>query len=378
MSELIPIVHVIAGVRDLSEGPTASVSRLCSELAGRGHDITLMTLYEPAAALDSRVHVEVYPPLRLGGYLGLAPQMWRRLRQRATKPAILHDHCLWRMPNIYAGWIASDPNIRLVVSPRGMLSEWALNYRRWRKRAAWWLLGQRHLLARADAFHATAESEAEEIRALGYRQPVYVVPNGVEIPELPASCTMTGRRRHLVFLSRIHPKKGVDLLLHAWQALCAQFRDWDLVIAGPDNDGHMEEMRRLAKELALERVSFPGAIYAQAKRDLFLSTDLFVLPTRSENFGMVVAEALAYGVPVVTTKGAPWEELRARQCGWWVDVGALELGAALREAMSLSADERRAMGERGRNWMSDSLSWSRQTDALVQCYRDLWAGLAAR
>jgi glycosyltransferase involved in cell wall biosynthesis len=278
------------------------------------------------------------------------------------------------MPNVYAGWIAKNPNVRLVVSPRGMLSEWALNYHRWRKRAAWWLLGQRHLLARADAFHATAESEAEEIRALGYRQPVYVIPNGIEIPERPSPPPVSRSRRRLVFLSRIHPKKGVDLLLQAWQALHPQFRDWDLVIAGPDNDRHLEEMRRLAKELGLQRVSFPGPVYAQAKRDLFLSADLFVLPTRSENFGMVIAEALGHGTPVVTTKGAPWHELVTRRCGWWVDVGAVELAAALREAMVLSVQERRAMGERGRTWMSGFFSWSRQTDALEQCYRDLAAG----
>ena len=365
----IPIVHVIAGVDDPSGGPTESVPRLCSELARLGHDITLVTLYEPAAVLDAKVAVEVHPPRHYGGRLGLAPEIWRSLRQHASRPFILHDHGLWLMPNVYAGLVAKNPNVRLIVSPRGMLSQWALNHHRWRKRAAWWLLGQRHLLARAGAFHATAESEAEEIRRLGYRQPVYVIPNGVEVAEPP--CPLTRERRRLVFLSRIHPVKGIDLLLRAWQALHLRFLDWDLVVAGPDNEGHLEQMRRLAGQLRLERVSFPGPAYGQAKRDLLFSADLFVLPTRSENFGLVIAEALAHGVPVVTSTNAPWKDLVAHRCGWWIDLGMPELSAALSEAMALSADDRCAMGERGRNWMSTQFSWSTQAQALERCYRSL-------
>lgn len=153
--------------------------------------------------------------------------------------------------------------------------------------------------------------------------------------------------RVALFLSRVHPKKGVVELVKAW-ALAAP-AGWRLRIAGPDEGRHWAEVARLVSQLGLgSAVDYVGPVAGAHKAALYREADLFVLPTFSENFGLVVAEALAYGLPVITTRGAPWADLETYGCGWWIETGMEPLVPALRAAMALSNAERRAMGERGR------------------------------
>ena len=156
----------------------------------------------------------------------------------------------------------------------------------------------------------------------------------------------------------IHPSKGIPNLLHAWQRVMTRHPDWQLRIAGNDNDGHLEQVRRLAGELALQRVQFTGPCYGAAKAAAFAAADLFVLPSHSENFGLTVAEALASGTPVIVTRGAPWPQLEAQHAGWWVDIGAASLAAALDTAMATPANELARMGRAGRAWMSTEYGWA--------------------
>jgi glycosyltransferase involved in cell wall biosynthesis len=173
--------------------------------------------------------------------------------------------------------------------------------------------------------------------------------------------------RVALFLSRVHPKKGLLELVRAWAQVAPE--GWRLEIAGPDEGGHWDEVARLVAELHLgDFVRYHGAVEGDRKTALFRRADLFVLPTFSENFGVVVAEALASGVPVITTRSAPWADLESHRCGWWIDVGVEPLAAALRAAMGLSDDERRAMGERGRHYVR-RYDWdeiARQTLALYR------------
>jgi len=151
-------------------------------------------------------------------------------------------------------------------------------------------------------------------------------------------------------LSRIHPKKGLINLIDAWARVRPE--GWRLVIAGPDEGGYQAEVaERIRTSGVGEQVSFVGAVEGEAKAALYRNADLFVLPTFSENFGVVVAEALAYGLPVLTTRGAPWADLETHNCGWWIDTGVEPLAQALREAMALSDEQRHAMGARGRDYV---------------------------
>ena len=259
------------------------------------------------------------------------------------------------MPNVYPAWIAKKCSCKLVMEPRGTLSPWALNKAKWRKR----LFGfccQSAALRQTDLWVATAEEEYRDIRHLGYRQPVAIIPNGVDLPQ---HGQRDGRdRRRMFFLSRIHRKKNVEMLLRCWASLEGKFSDWDLSIVGPDaNNPYADEMKALAQVLGCRRVTFAGELTGKDKYSFMASSDCEVLPTHSENFGMVVAESLACGTPVICSQGAPWQGLVLNQCGWWVPTDQTAFTQAMAEAMALPRSVLRQMGERGRDWMARDFSW---------------------
>ena len=176
----------------------------------------------------------------------------------------------------------------------------------------------------------------------------------------------------------MHPKKGVMELVEAWGSLVAS-AEWlvrngwkcELVytVSGELEKGYEAKVKARVKELGLEdKFIFTGALNDDEKWEAYARADLFVLPTYSENFGIVVAEALYAGVPVITTKGTPWQELETESCGWWIDVGEDALADALTKAMALSDDDRDEMGKRGRRLVETKYTWDAVCDAMVKGY----------
>lgn len=368
------VAHVIAGLHNPAAGTSYTLLRLVDALAR--HDVAgqVHTLCPLPGHLAMRSDIVGYPAVRIIPRLGVSPAMRRGLASAGAD--ILHNNGVWMMPNAYAGRVAWERRVPLVLSPHGMFSEWAMAFSRGRKQVAWWCLGQRHAVNATTCFHATSEIEARDVRRLGFLQPIAVIPNGVDLPEPGAAREPADQRgRHkMLFLSRLHPKKGVPILLRAWQRIEDQHPDWELVIAGPDEAGHLSEVRALASELGLETVVFVGPAYNSAKDALYRSADVFVLPTRSENFGMAVGEALAYGLPVITTTGAPWQELNDRACGWCIELSEGNLVEALRAAMNLPEHLRKQMGDRGRRWMEESYGWPGIAGEMKRVYEWVLGG----
>ena len=203
--------------------------------------------------------------------------------------------------------------------------------------------------------------------AAGLRQPIAIVPAGVELPGSTTRLARPEDERHALFLSRVHPIKGLVPFIEAWHAL--QPQGWRVTIAGPDEGGHRAELERLLGQRGLaDRFTFTGEADHYKKSELFRSADLFVLPTHTENFGIVVAEALSYGVPVLTTRGAPWAVLEEIGAGWWVPPGVEGLTAGLRAALAASDDQRRHMGDIGRHYVEQALSWPGTARRSVEAY----------
>lgn len=359
---------MIAGLAPESGGPSYSVPRLCRALAETGCEPSLLTIGDPMRL--GMLGAEAFAPLCKTppfSTLRLSPALSRALRKRGPSVDVIHNHGLWLMPNVAAGHAARTARKPLIVSPRGMLAPEALEYSKLRKRAFWTVL-QGPAFAKAAAWHATSEEEAGHIRAFGIRAPIAVIPNGIDIPAKTAAHADAAQRRKLLFLSRIHPKKGLRRLFEAWAIIAPERRDWDLLVVGPDEGGHRSELKRYLDVRDIPRVQFLGPLYGADKEDLIASADLFVLPTLSENFGIAVAEALAAGVPAIVTKGAPWQILESERSGWWIEHGVEALTAALREATGLPASERRAMGARARASMSAQLSWTRIARDITAVY----------
>jgi len=293
--------------------------------------------------------------------------MYRWLGQEAASgnADLIHNHSLWMAPNLYCGWVARKHRIPLISSPRGTLSEWAMASGSYAKRVYWPHL-QRPALAVTTCFHATAESEYEDIRRMGFRQPVAIIPNGVDIPEQRPKRAHPSRQ--LLFLGRVHPVKGLDMLLPAWAAVQDRFPEWNLKIVGPADGGYRRTIRQLAEKLGLKRVDFAGALVGEAKWQAYRDAEVFVLPTYSENFGLSVAEALVSGTPAIVTRGAPWRELEERRVGWWIDIGVDALVASFNDALNRPPSELEAMGVRGRERMEADFSWQRMGMMMRQTY----------
>jgi glycosyltransferase involved in cell wall biosynthesis len=369
------ILHTIAGLHESSGGPSETTSALCEELATHGLSVGIVTqrsreiggVYRvPNPALVTTRFVESFylAPLRVA----YSPRLLAIIRHACEDQRIelLHDHGIWLPINHAATRVAREKGIPLVVSPRGMLEPWALAYRAWKKRVAWTVYEKRNLSS-ARAFCATSSEEARSIRDCGLRQPVAVVPNGVKLPELKERHVERTGLRTALFLSRIHPVKGLLLLVEAWRRV--QPQDWRVIVAGPDEGGHRKAVEEAIRAAGLEvSFEFVGPVRDDAKAALLQQAGVLILPTMSENFGVVVAEALAHGVPVITTTGAPWSGLLEHACGWWVRPKVEDLASAIREAIALSETEREAMGARGRLWMERDFSWPSVARRMLSFY----------
>jgi glycosyltransferase involved in cell wall biosynthesis len=236
-----------------------------------------------------------------------------------------------------------------------------------KKRLAW-LAYQRKDLARAAAIHATSEAELDSIRQCGLRQPVIVLPNGVAMPpSLPSRPASPPPVRTALFLSRIHPIKGLPLLIEAWHRV--RPAGWRLAIAGNDDGGHRAEVAAMIGKLGLQDVVFLGEAVAETdKWHHYAAADLSILPTRSESFGLAIAEAMLAGLPVITTHGAPWRILETHGIGWWVPVGVEPLARALAAATSMPAAELAAMGRGAAELARREFDWRSIADRFWHAY----------
>lgn len=366
------LIHVVPAISQEADGITHVVRNLCESLIASKIDVRLATLdWSP---------MSVYPdyltrfPLGFGPRkLGNSPQMWRWLQTEVTSGAvdIIHNHGMWMMPNVYAGKACLNSNCRLMYSPHGSMSSWAFGINPLMKGVFWKIL-QGPAARAAACFHATSESEYTDIRRLGFKQPICIIPCGVNM--LPLQHKPAGERRQLLYLARIHPIKGVDNLLHAWQKVQNKFPDWDLVIAGPDIGGYLAEMQVLTEKLQLKRIVFRGPLFGAAKSQAYRDASLYVLPTHSENFGLTVAEALAAGTPAIVTQGAPWAGLVDHGAGWWVEVGVEPLVRCFEQALSTSPERLAEMGKAGHEWMERDFSWERISSQFMVTYRWLIDG----
>ena len=351
------VIQTVSGIGMEASGPSYSVPGLCCGLKSVGVDVCLHARMRDEARAFPFDHV-AYPYLRSRCLPGANPLMRDGLKKACRAADILHANGLWNMPSVYPAWAVKGTKCKLVVAPRGTLAAWALQKGYWKKKI-FGLWFQNQVLRRADMFHATSEKEYDEIRAQGYRQPVAIVPIGMDLPEVDINAETYRRKdaerlRKILFFGRLHKVKGVDRLLLAWEKVVKA--GWELVIAGPDC-GMLEELKRIVAERKLPRVSFVGEINGPAKYEFLAGGDVYVLPSDTENFGVTVAEALASGTPVIASQGTPWQGLERERCGRWVPLGVEPLAAALNELMVISDEARVAMGARGREWIRRDFSW---------------------
>jgi glycosyltransferase involved in cell wall biosynthesis len=367
------ILHVIAGLPPAGGGLSGLVPRLALETARLGHHVTIATVARDDEPLFAAADAAAAGGVRIVRFAPSAPRalflswdMWSGLPKLVQAADIVHVHSNWTFPVWWGSHCALRAGKPLVMSPHGCLDPVRLAHSAWKKRLAG--LFDRRCLRQASAIHATSDMERDWIeRYLGKGPWISVVPIGVELPAAaPAAAKPAGRTRQVLYLGRLHPLKGLELLIEAWGRVAADGH-WRLVVAGPDEQGTCVKLEAQARSLGLTNVVFPGPLYGEEKRRALAEADLFVLPSRTENFGIAVAEALAAGLPVITTKATPWSEIEG-SCGWWVDVNVDAIAQALNTAMGLSDEERAAMGAKARNLVEHRYAWSLVGQTMTTIY----------
>jgi glycosyltransferase involved in cell wall biosynthesis len=369
----VNVAFVLSCLADHFGGPVTVVKGLGSALARSGHNISYW------ATTGSHEQAQSTPVPGSHTYETNWPHRWYRSRAlarglRTDLPSIdmLHVNGFWPHPVYMSSRLAHKSGTPYILCPSGALEPWRLRSTRfkWLKKEAYLRSIGKSVMKCSACLHACSAQEAEHFRRAGHDGPVAIIPNGIDISEFTAA---DGDEAHMhwpdlrgrpvvLFLSRLSPEKGLDLLIRTWAELVRRraHREAILMIAGPDDRGYRKTVEAMIEKNALQRrIVMSGMIRGRGKAALLRRADVLVLPSYSENFGIVVAEALACGTPVITTTGTPWNQLQSLDAGRWVAPEASELAGALRELLDMPESQRQAMGQRGRKLVEQHYTWDK-------------------
>lgn len=289
------------------------------------------------------------------------------LQQRAAEvfaqADVVHLHGLWQAHSWVGGSLARQTKRPYVVSAHGMLDEWAFRHRGWKKKL-YSAAVERANLRGAACLRALTETEAEDYRRYGLANPVAVIPNGVVLAPEATSEAFLARfpeladKTRLLFMGRLHPKKGVEMLVEVWGRLAKEFPEAVLLVAGPDEVGMLPRLQAAAEAAGVsQQIRFLGMVRGKERDSLLAAADLFLLPSFSEGFSVATLEALGAAVPVLITTKCNFPEIARKGCGWVISPEAAELEAAMRKFFVTPKAERAVMGETGREMVRKEYDW---------------------
>jgi glycosyltransferase involved in cell wall biosynthesis len=359
------IIHYMPSI-DHSTGGTAIYMQLLAKALGRLVDLNIVThtSFKPVMIENAQIY---YISVSLIQLLQIKKQ-WQQLLIN-IQPDIVHINCCWTPLCALTQKWTQQLGYKAVLSPHGMLEPWIINRHYWTRKLPALYLYQKKAVEKADYIHATAELEKRNLLCLGFNDKIAVIPNGIEVENISVKSNWK-KTKTILYLSRIHPKKGIELLIDAAAQIKDVLVDYRIIIAGEGDMHYIQLLKNRVQEQNMGHVfDFAGSVYGEKKWTLFHNADVFILPTYSENFGIVVAEALASGTPVITTKGTPWEELNTHHCGWWIDNDIDTIAKTLKEAITLSEEEYQQMGIQGRELMENNYSMEIVAQKMMRLYQ---------
>lgn len=381
------IVHVTSWLSRQGGGIPPVIRALARTMGQAGFEASVLGLNDEWVASDCIADGFQIAAAEIVGpkFIGYSPGLKKQIRARLVPPGIIHSHGLWMYPGFAARDSAAGLACPLVVSPHGMLEPWALKNARWKKRLAGRLF-ENNNLRRADCLHALCSAEAENFRLYGLTGPIAIIPNGVDADEFqqPVNPDALAEkfpgiegRPCVLFLSRLHPKKGLENLLQAWRRLVPDFKDWCLLIAGSGQPDYERELKRFVKDNDLEpSVLFLGPLYGEAKRQALCSAKVFALPSFSEGFSMAILEAAAARVPVLLTPECNFPELSRAGAAVEVAPQVADIERGLRQLLGLDETHRVEMGRLGLELVKRAYTWPVITKQMCQVYEWLLGNAA--
>ena len=284
---------------------------------------------------------------------------------------IIHQHGIW-LPISNLSSFAKRQGKHLIIQPHGYLESYSLGMSTLKKKIMYCLFEKRNL-TECSVLVGCSETEVENLRKLFPNKDIALIPNGVyrEFIDAPISNNEKKCKNKILYLSRIHPSKGIERMLIGFASLPKKVKNnWIIDVAGDGDVIYVKELNKLAKDLKIiDSVNFLGPVYEKDKIELMDNCDLFLLPTYTENFGIVVIEALARSIPVLTTKGAPWENLIKNNCGFWVENSQNGINEGMLKALSCSKEKLTKMGGNGKRLVLKKYIWENITLKTLELYK---------
>lgn len=380
------ILHYIPSIDEESGGVGAYMQLLTRDL-GKLCELHVVTHKSDKMRELENCNLHFIPD-NVNPLSGIGKSEFMQLLNRIN-PDVFHSNCCWRPMSAWTALWAKKAGYKVVYTPHGMLEPWIMKRHYWTRKIPAILMFQKKGVSCADLVHATAESEKENLLHLGWNKNVVVIGNCVQVDQIPMKESWN-RKKSILFLSRVHVKKGINFLIEAVAELKEELKDYTVNIAGPGEESYFKELIAQATHLGLNviregnvlnindsspTINFVGSVFGDVKFKMFRDADMFVLPTHSENFGIVVTEALASGTPVITTKGTPWHELETCHCGWWTEIGTQPLIRALKQFLQCSEDKLEDMGHNGRKLVEEQYSSEAIAGQFIRLYESLTHGL---
>ncbi len=368
-------LNLVAHLDPKYGGISAVLPSFCQAVSEAGTEAALVPFCGAGEQYDvaPSIPMDVFP-LGMSRWL-LERNLRDRLKDHIAECAGVHIHGIWQEHCLFGTQAARAARRPYVVSAHGMLEPWALRNKGWKKRL-YSLLVEKRNIAGAACLHALTGAEAEEYRGFGARNPIAVVPNGVRIPRAGNSSDFFVKfphlagKRILLFLGRLHFKKGLDLLCRAWHN-AQRGEEFHLVLAGPDFEGTEQRVKQMIAELGIEgSVTFAGMLKGAEKWSALKAADAFVLPSRSEGLSVSVLEAMGIGLPVIVSSRCNVAEVRRNECGWAIEPNVFELTDALGQYFESNVADRKRFGANGRRVVEQIYSWDsvgRQMSAVYEC-----------
>lgn len=362
------ILQTIPYFNKASGGPVSCTYQLVKGLNGIGVKTDILSFLpaqEDMLANDSFIK---YLPDDRKTPLWLSHNMSRTLNKTVNDYDIVHVNTIWTWPSHLPVGKAKKAGKPLVISPHGMLYPQALMVSGWKKEIISKLFLRKDL-SKADCIHATSEEEARHIRDFGVSNPIAVIPNCICVENYPKPRKEPNQKRRFGFVGRLNPIKNIDILIKAWISLGEKTGDWELEIIGSGEPEYENYLKSIAKSCKNQNIIFKGFLSGDELHTAVRNLDFQILPSKSENFGMVVPEALVCGVPVIASKGTPWGLLEKYNCGWWIESTETSIAETIYEAIETTEDRRREMGKNGRNLVMDKFGSIAVANKMHELYK---------
>ena len=367
---MMKILSFISSLDLNGGGPSRSVPMLVKGLAELGVDVTLMTI----RSKNMNIHALEGTTAKLKV---LEPSFSRKeIAQylKSEKFNLIQIQSMWDWPYHKVMVEARKLGIPYIVTPRGMLDPWSLAHKKWKKKLAWWLY-QRNDVQKSVCVFTTAKMEADHISNLGITTSRAVIPNGIETDSYPCKTSVDIVKKQVLYLSRVHMQKGVELLIDAWKRIHSDFADWQLHIVGNGEAEYIHGLENKVKSLGVkDSIKILPPMFGEAKINVYQESALFCLPSYSESFGMVIAEAMSCGTPVITTTNCPWNILNDTKTGWCIDLSVDNLERAIREALTMVPAELYDMGQRASRLVYDNFDYRSVARKTLRLYEWLLGG----